>query len=370
MFDKNLMKTIREQSERWDAPVLSVYLNVDPSQQRNLNQGYLARYKTGVRELEARLGLDEAALDLFRKVTRRVEKQLADYEPDAKALVLFRTPRGRSWRRGLHVPVREVVEWADAPALEPLAEVLDEHERYGVALVDRGRARIFAAHLGEIEEIADLATGGVSRAKTPGADHRWSEANFVRRADEHAKQHARETARALAEADRNHGFDRLLLAGLTEGREGLRAELPTPLRHKLAGSVAMSVLAAPQEVLRRVEEIHSELEREEEIELVERMMGGAASNGAAVAGLQLTVNALREGRIRELVVSGNFHPRWDELDEPAPWLHERTNETSDDLLERLVNQTAQTGGRIEVVWGAAAERLEKEAGGIGAILRY
>ena len=370
MFEKNLIGTIREQAQRWDKPVLSVYLNVDPSHEVNLNQGYLARYRTAVRDVETRLVQEEGAFEQFRRVASRVEKQLAGYTPAAKALVLFRTPKGKSWMRGLQVPVREAVEWADAPALEPLAEVLDEHERYGVALADRGKARIFVAHLGEIEEIADLATADVSHIKTTGTDHRWSEANFHRRADEHAKRHARETARALAEADREHGFDRVLAAGPTEGRELLCAALAGPLRRKLAGSVALSIIATPQEVLGKVDEVHAEIERQEEIELVERMMAGAAGDGAAVAGLEPTVHALGEGRIRELVVSGNFHPHWDELDEPAPWLHERPNDASDDLLERLVNQASQTGGRIEVVWGPAAERLEKEAGGIGAILRY
>ena len=370
MFEKNLIQTIREQSERWGKPVLSVYLNVDPSQETNLNQGYLARYRTAVRALEARLGLEEAALEGFRTVASLVDQQLASYQPDAKALVLFRDSNGNSWIRGMRVLVREAVEWADAPTLEPLAEVLDENERYGIALVDRGKARLFVAHLGEIEEIADLATGYVSHIKTTGTDHRMSKENFQRRADEHAKRHARDTAHALAEADREHGFDRLLLAGPLEGREGLRAELSEPLRRKLAGSVAMSIIATPQDVLTMLEETHAAVEREEEVDLVERMISDAAGAGAAVAGLEPTVRALGEGRIRELVVSGRFHPHWDQLEEPATWLHERPNDASDDLLERLVSQTLHTGGRIEVVWGPAAELLEKGAGGIGAILRY
>ena len=88
-----------------------------------------------------------------------------------------------------------------------------------------------------------------------------------------------------------------------------------------------------------------------------------------MAGLQQTVDALGQGRIRELVVSGNFHPNWDQLEEPAPWLHEADG-AADDLLERMLDHTASTGGRIELVWGQAAEQLEREGGGIGAMLRY
>jgi peptide subunit release factor 1 (eRF1) len=254
--------------------------------------------------------------------------------------------------------------------LEPLAEVLDEYERYGVALIDRGRARLFVAHLGEIEEIGDLFADDVSHIKTTGRDHRWSEANFQRRADEHAKRHIREAAEALADAHRRYAFDRILLAGGLEGREMLQGELPDPLLRKLTGSTAMSIQASPRDVLQKVEEIHAELEREEEVALVGQVMAGAAGDGPAVAGLEPTVRALSEGRIRELVISSDFHPHWDQLSEPAPWLHARPNDASDDLLERMVNQTSKSGGRIEVVWGAAAERLTKEAGGVGAILRY
>jgi hypothetical protein len=151
MFDKNLIHTIQEESAQWDRPVLSVYLNVDPSHETNLNQGYLARYKTALRQAEERLALDGDGLERFRSVSKAVEQQLSDYEPDAKALILFRTPKGRGWRRGMGMPVRECVDWAEQPVLEPLVELLDEQERYAVALVDRAHARVFVAHLGEIE---------------------------------------------------------------------------------------------------------------------------------------------------------------------------------------------------------------------------
>ena len=35
MFEKNLISTIREQFGRCQRPILSVYLNVDPSQETN-----------------------------------------------------------------------------------------------------------------------------------------------------------------------------------------------------------------------------------------------------------------------------------------------------------------------------------------------
>lgn len=369
MIEKNLLQSVRQWAAGADEPVLSVYLNVDPSDAKNLNQGYLTRFKTAVRKIAEALAHDEAALGQFRTVAALVGKELAEYEPDTKALAIFQMPYGLNWRCAVRVPVREAVEWAPSPMLEPMVEMLDEHERYGVALVDRGRARLFAAHLGDIEEMADLFGGDVMRHRTTGTDHRWSERNFQRRADDHAGHHAREVARSLAEADREYGFDRILLLGCEEACEMVAAELSRRLERKLVGSAAMPMTATPDEVLRTIEAKHAEVERAEEFDLVGRMVTAAAKRGPAVAGLQETVNALGQGRIRELVVSGNYHPHWDELAEPAPWLHQ-VDDASEDLLERVLDHTAGSGGRIELVWGQAADRLDREGGGIGAILRY
>jgi peptide subunit release factor 1 (eRF1) len=369
MFNKNWIPSIREWAADNDEPMLSVYLNVDPSHETNLNQGYLTRFKAAVRSVAERLAHDEAALEQFEGVAEALEKELQDYKPDAKALVIFRTPDGRDWRRGVRVNVRETVAWSQSPALEPLVEMLDEHERYGVALVDKGRARLFVAHLGEIEEVQDLFADDVGHIRTTGTDYRWSEASFHRRVDQHVRRHAQEVAQALAKLDQERGFDRVLLLGGFETRDQVAADLSKRLQRKLAGSVALSILASPREVLETVAEVHAEVERSEELELVSRMMTAAAKNGQAVAGLQPTVQALSQGRIRELVLSGNYHPHWDELKEPALWLHQGEG-AADDLLERLLHQTIETGGRVEMVWGPAAESLEKEAGGIGAMLRY
>jgi len=369
MIEKNFLQSVRQWAAGADDPVLSVYLNVDPSDEKNLNQGYLTRFKTGVRKIAERLAHDEAELERFRRVAGALEKELEDYKPDAKALAIFQTPHGLDWRCGVRVKVRECVDWTTSPLLEPMVEMLDEHERYGVALVDRGRARLFAAHLGEIEEMADLFGGDVARARATGADQLWSARNNQRRAEEHASRHARQVAQALAEADREQGFDRILLLGGGEARDKVAAELSRRLERKLAGSEALDMSAKPADVLRAIEEVHARVERAEEIDLVGRMMTLAAKNGPAVAGLQETVEALGQGRIRELVVSGNFHPHWDQLEAPAPWLHEADG-AADDLLERMLDHTASTGGRIELVWGQAAEQLEREAGGVGAMLRY
>lgn len=55
---------------------------------------------------------------------------------------------------------------SDTPFVRPLLDTLDKHERYGVILTDRVRARLSIVFLGEIEEHTGMfATGDAQRVK-------------------------------------------------------------------------------------------------------------------------------------------------------------------------------------------------------------
>ena len=69
----------------------------------------------------------------------------------------------------------------------------------------------------------------------------------------------------MAEADREYGFDRILLLGGAEARDRVAAELSRRLERKLAGSEALPMTATLAEVLDAVEERHAQVERAEEL---------------------------------------------------------------------------------------------------------
>jgi hypothetical protein len=60
---------------------------------------------------------------------------------------------GFFWRREFAFPVLNQLRWDRELFLQPLANALDQLEGYGVALVDRAKARLFVVAMDEVEEI-------------------------------------------------------------------------------------------------------------------------------------------------------------------------------------------------------------------------
>jgi peptide subunit release factor 1 (eRF1) len=310
-------------------------------------------------------------LKLLRAAADEVYSELEDYKPNAKSLVLMRDAKsGKNWRQEFQIPIAEIVEWAQSPYLLPLVEALDEHERFAVVLIERGRARIFVVCAGQAEEIRDSSEGDVSHVRSPGMDHRWSEGNFQRRVDGHVTHHVHNVIQDLSAAIDEWRVDRLILAGGLETRNELEHLLPKRLRRKVAGSVALPMSSTVAEVIRVVQETGAQAERSEESALVSQLVDAADGNNRAVTGLMPTIEALREAKIVRLVLSGGYRPDWGELPELEAWLRSDGPEGPADLTECLVEKTLQQAGRVEFVRGEAAERLEQAGGGIGAFLRY
>ena len=371
MIHKNVVDELMNQTSRWDGPVLTAILSVNPSQKSNIGSGFIARYRTAVQRLQRRVDRDPEQKKLLLAAAEQVAGQLEQYVPDGKTLVILRDgASGNQWKREFRIPIAEVVEWSESPYFLPLIEAFDEHERFAVVLTDRESSRIFVVQAGDAEEVSDLAAQDVGRKRTTGMDHRWSEANFHRRVDEHATRHARETVDALAEIVDRLSIDRILLAGSEAAMAEVGHLLPKRLRRKLAGSVKLPTDASLPEVIRMVEEIGAVAERKEEGELVADLVNAAGRGNHAVLGLKPTVEAVRESSVARLVVAGDYHPDWDSLPELEIWLRTDAPDRPDDLLESLAEQTMQRGGRVEFVWGDAARALNENGAGIGAFVRF
>lgn len=147
-------------------PVLSVYLDVDQSQEANLNRKFEVSLGNLLRELESGL-VDQYEREEFAADAERLRRFVSDYRPGAHSLVIFCDAlEGFLWHRELNVPLRSEARWSETLYLRPLLETLDEFERYGVILTDRAWARLFTVHLGEIEEHGgSFAPGEVKSAR-------------------------------------------------------------------------------------------------------------------------------------------------------------------------------------------------------------
>src|SRR5438132_3601242 len=210
MISRAAVDLLRERSPTPGSPVLSVYLDVDQSRAANLKREFEAALKARLRAIEQRLA--ESEREVFRADAARVQRFVGDYQPHAKTLVVFADDSaGFFWSGELRAPLATDVRWELTPYLRPLAEVLDEHERYGIVLVDKERARIFTVFLGEIDEEREaIAAAEVRHKKASGTDHWRSQMHFQRQDDMHVHWHVRQVAELMEHIAREYGFDRLV----------------------------------------------------------------------------------------------------------------------------------------------------------------
>jgi len=189
-------------------------------------------------------------------------------------------------------------------------------------------------------------------------------------------RHARRTGHALMTLLRTHRFDRLLLAGPEEPLALLRAELPRPLRARLAGDLSLATDASEAEVLRAAVQAAEAIERQAEVEMVDRLVE-AAITPRATLGHDATLAALSDHRVYHLFLADTFAavgaecPRCGRLvpgPGPCPACGAATTGLGD-LRERVVERALEQGARVETVSGDAASLLTLH-GGLGALTRY
>lgn len=361
------------------SPVLSVYLDTDQSRDINIERGFEIVLKDMLREIKQRLDKDE--MGKFQADAERVQQFVKEEYHDVKrGLVIFSDQSEDLFQHiELNVRVRSVARWEETPYVRPLVELMDEYERYCVALADRERARLFTIYLGEIEEHREMeASADVRHIKSSGLDHLRSQMNIERKADEHAHWHFKHIVEWLSWLARKYEFDRLVLAGTDEATSHISALLPTRLQPRVVRRMNMPLNVRDAYVLEETLKVEQEVEREREQELVRELLEAARKHDRAVVQLDATLRAIDEWRVMHLVYADGFTPPggqcvncgalYAEKKDACDYCGRAVREVGD-LIDRADARVIEMSGKVEQVFGDAATRLRVE-GSIGALLRW
>ena len=351
-------------------PVLSVYLNTDPS------QGSADAYKLRLRSMLKEVDLigDVEAVQLY-----------FDHEHDwsGRSVAVFSCqPDGFLRVYSFAVPLRDRVRISDHPHLKPLADLLDSFGGYGVALVDKQGARLFYFHLGELREqegtlgesVRHTKRGGGSQASSPG--RRGGSSGQTQQGEEVADRNLREAAEFAAHFFTENNVRRVLIGGTEDNLKPFRSQLPKAWQSLVVGTFPMGMTASQAEVLERALAIGQEAEQRREVQLVESVITGTAKGRNGVTGLEATLSAVHDGRVQTLLITEGFrapgyqcqgcsyltaHPF-----ETCPFCDNQFTQITD-AVELAVRQVMQSGGEVDVLHN---NQELVEVGKIGALLRY
>ena len=349
-------------------PVLSVYLNTDPS------AGNADAYRLRLRNMLKEVYLPEDV--------EAIEKYFAtQYNWSGRSVAVFScAPQGFFRAFPLALPVRDMLYVGDRPSVKPLADLLDNYGGYGVVLVDKQGARLFSFHLGQLREQDGVLGETVKHTKHGGsstrAGTRGGVAGKTHYEDELVERNMKEAAEyAVHFFDENH-VRRILIGGTDENVALFRSMLPKTWQTLVMGTFAMSMTATHTEVLNRAMQVGREAQQQHEARQVERLLTAAAKGEAGVIGMNQTLARVNDGRVQMLIISEGFRC-------PSYRCAACGRLTSDagktclvcggemervsDGVELAVSAVMRAGGEVLVVDDS---RMMENAGNIGAILRY
>ncbi len=345
-----------------DESVLSVYVDgdgKDPAQRRTwaleLEQG-LARERARV-ESES-----PETLDAFDRAKALVEERLGRYGAflPAKGWVGFAAEGGLVYAEELPVPMPHLVRWERGLRAAPYVRALKQDRMVVAVLVDSRKARVFTYHQGELEERADLLADAEigdyressmsKRASTHTGTHGETGTDAAQRALE--KSATELQARLVQVVEDLAGKDGLVVLGGVAEREAAVAGQLEHMSDRLVVVPSMHLAMTEAEVKETVEGAASELTRALQGELLGTVMDLARSGGKGALGLVDTEDALRGARVDTLLLTRGFRER------------------HPDLADHFVGTAFEQGAGVEELSHDSAERLDEEAEGVGARLRY
>ena len=351
-------------------PVTSCYLDVDGRRR--------PRFADVTRSLERMVREARAATDGAPSVCRdlrRIEDHVgAGLDRSwVRGLAMFSCSADPLWQVfELPVPVRDQLVVNHSPAVRQLEVVLDQHERFGLLLADRQRARMLVFELGELVESAERFD---QLPRGDDDDHSVRRDRVRDHAAAHVAAHLRRAADVAFSVFQDRPFDRLVIGAPEDIAAELSSVLHPYLRERLEARCSVPVNASEDEIRTAAAEVEAAVERRKEAEAVARLRDAAGRGRRGVAGLPDTLAALGERRVDTLLVSdGYVTPGWRcarcgvlaAVGPRCPACASPMAET-EDVVEDAIQEALTQSCRVEVCEDNADLDV---LGRIGALLRY
>jgi hypothetical protein len=349
-------------------PVLSVYLNTDPS------EGNKDSYRLRLRNLLKGVNLPQD-VDIIERYFQ------GEYDWTGRGVALFSCAPQNFFRvYPLALPVPDFVHVSDRPSVRVLADLLDIYGGYGVILIDKQGARAFSFHLGELQEQEGMMGEAVKRTKHGGAStfpgRMGGIAGRTRHQEEVVERNMKDAVDFSVNFFNEYRVRRILIGGTEDNVSQFRSLLPKSWQSLVIGTFPMNMTAGHADVLTKAMQIGKEVEKKRTAQLIQDLVTQAAKGSGAVVGVEPTLQEINRERVNTLVVMQGFQ-------QPAYRCKECSYLTSEphrtcpncggelyqiaDAIDVAVSRTMRRGGDVEVIHDSP--ELE-QVGQVGAFLRY
>jgi peptide subunit release factor 1 (eRF1) len=186
----------------------------------------------------------------------------------------------------------------NSPFLFPAARLLDDLEAYAVVYADHSRATIFLAALGSLQEESRLR-GDIKNHVRKGG---WSQQRYERRRDKQIHHYCAAVIDKLKELLDREGLRRIVLAGDRILLGEMEKRMPASMQKQIVCQLPMQDKKDPNMIFKETLSAAAEEEKREERWLYDTIRSEHAAGGNAVIGPAGTLAALKEKRVRWLLI--------------------------------------------------------------------
>ena len=344
-------------------PVLSVYVNTRPvgAQMTTYRPFLKKRMAEELKALKARSPEHESLAVDFARAQHYLDYDLHEV---TRSVAVFASYAGEDLFDAVQLPVdlpeseQQVVVGA-MPVLFPLLRMADRYRRSAVAVSDGTTTRLFVLALGSIEVRREVRGGAREDAAAGGPS-----------------AHAAQTLEELA---REAGASWIVVGGEPAAAGALLSALSPAAAELVLEAGALDPRAAESAIAAEVTRLVEERETGARVERARALVDAVAA-GAAALGVEDTLEALRQDRVAELLMSETFPaivPAWTcracrafggGTPPPACTVCGRETVEPVALREELGAQAQARGAPVVFVQAGSVPAFD-DGGGVGAFLR-
>lgn len=273
----------------------------------------------------------------------------------------FITEDGVRYAEAIPAPTPALAVWATGARAAPYVRALKQQRPVIVAMIDHRRARLYRYRSGALEELDTLRAhahvGPVDRMGGNPPAHFHPGTRGATGSDEADRVLRIGYERLLAElADRlvamagDDGW--IIIGGTPQPAKAAARALPEQIAPRAQVMRSLDIWSTKADIKRAAARGASMLRGARDREQVAELIDRAAAGGLGTVGVDPTLQALRAGAVDALFLSQRF-------------LDQQPGEA-----EAAIKEAFDHGTEVEEVTGTAAARLDAEAGGMAARLRF
>lgn len=359
--------------EATDKPFISIYLNAESNEQGRDDfdvflEKQISKYQDEFEE-------DSPERDSFDSDIEKIRKYAANVPASANGVAIFACA-AEDFFQGINFDVpfeNDKFFIENKPSIYPLARLIDQNPEFAVVLADSKTAKIYVMQRGKVLDNERIENDIKNETDTASG----SQMHYQNHLDEMKKQHAKEVIGELETVLRNEDIRHFVLAGNKDVVIPLLLdEMDDFLNERLAGTVRMEIDASENEIMDAAETVMKQADTIKDKEKIEALNEENYDGGKGVTGVAKTLRALANGQVQELYLVANFDEIEYNEDEIKQILKEyapsedgemanvkHPRQIADDMIARALDSAE----RIRFI---EDENLLKEAGGVGALLRY